>query len=98
MGINRTSSFDNWDRDLADIQNKIGEKELENTIKKEIPEFEGWDKFAKVSSNLFKVVTSLIDKSKNYKPRSSLANVLQSAEFEVKTSKGRILFKAKMQP
>lgn len=96
MKINRTSSSDNWDTDRADIQKKIGENKLEVTIKNEIPEFGGWDKCAESSINLSKVVTSLIEKSKNYKQPSSLAeDLLIVKEFEVKTDKGRVLFKAK---
>ena len=102
MEINRTSSFDkDWDRDLEDIKKKIGEKKLDDTIKNEIPnqKFESWDKFAENSNNLSKVVTSLIEKSKNYNPPSSLAKYLLSVpEFEVKTSKGRVLFKATRRP
>lgn len=84
-----------------DTNNK--EKELEDTIKKEIlkdkKKFESWDKFAENSNNLSDVARSLISISKNNKGSSSLAKDLQSVQtFEVKTGKGRVLFKATRQP
>ncbi|MEI6817982.1 MAG: hypothetical protein WCL19_00125 [Verrucomicrobiota bacterium] len=103
MNVPQSSLSDNeWDKNLADIKKKIGEKKLDDTIKEEIPKdqkFESWDKFAESSNNLSKVVTSLIEKSKKYNPPSALAKDLLSVpEFEVKTSKGRVLFKATRRP
>jgi hypothetical protein len=100
MDVPKSSLSDNdWDKYLADIKKKIGENELDDTIKKEIPKFEGWDKSTKATSNFSKDVTSLIDKFKNYKQPSSLAIELKSVKsFEVKTGKGRVLFKATRQP
>jgi hypothetical protein len=95
-----TTYKDNWEKDIEDIKDKIGNEKLDEFLQTEAQRlsmgssFNGWDKFTKTSSTqISKLVKKIIEDSKNHKTTRSLHEDLQQIKtFNVTTMNGRVLF------
>ena len=104
MKITRSAEFkNNWEKDSADIKEKIGDAKLDDVIKncssaKDLNP-KTWDKLKDNPALLIAVVTDLVNRSKNYKPENPISTDLEAIQsITVVSAKGCVLFKATKEP
>lgn len=95
-GAKERAKYDDWEKDIADIQKKIGENKFDVEWLKLDPKFK-WEKpEGKSIDSVVACIDSVLKKTAKPEPRKPLKEEIKTVEsLSVQTKRGRVLFHAK---